>query len=567
MLKTTRLLRPLILVCLAFSFITLPVQAAETKTRTLFTGADFQGANGIRVSPDGLLYVTSAVGSRIDVLDPSSGKRLLSLGQEQGVFGPDDLAFSPNGQLYWTAFFTGQVMRLNTDGQAELVAQVGPGVNAISFSDTGRLFVSRVFLADEVYEIDPEGIQAPRLIQQGIGGLNAMDISADGYLYGPLWFKGQIVRIDVDSGALTVIADGLDTPAAVKFSPEGELHALDQHQGTLLRINIENGDKHIVAYPGLGADNLDFDSKGRIYITNAHEGSVNQVLPNGKMKALSPGGLSMPAGITVNEEGELVVAAAQSLRNYDAQTGNELSVIHASIGDPTTVATPLTVSNYDEQLLVTSWFSNTVQIWDPENQTLRTSYSDFLVPLNAISFDDDIIVAELATHRVVRRKAGTMDSEVLLAGIPVPTGLAADDDQLFVADWLSGTIYQLIVDDLVLATPHPIITGLKQPEGMALDEEGRLLVLETGKQRLLRINPQDPNIEVLADELAIGLRGVPGYPPSWLLSSVVVDACGRITVTQDLNNSLLRVVPDEVVSGKCREDYQDDDSSVIVRKQ
>ena len=550
---TTNYLRLLFPACLvlSLSLISLPLHAADTNTRTLVTGAAFHGSNGIRLSPQGLVYVASAVGSRIDVLDPASGKRLRSLGPKQGVWGPDDLAFGPEGALYWTAFFTGEVARLNGEGQAEIIARVGEGVNAISFSDEGRLFVSRVFLADELYEIDLKGMQPPRLIRQGMGGLNAMDFGADGQLYGPLWFKGQIARINVDSGELTVITDGLDTPSAVKFSPNDELHALDQHQGTLLRINIETGEKTVVANPGAGADNLDFDEKGRVYISNAHEGSVSLVLPNGKMRALSTGGLSMPAGIVINPQGELVVAAAQSLRHYNAQTGAEQFVLHTAIGDPRTLATPLTVSAFGEQQLVTSWFSNTVQIWDPASRKVQASYQDFKFPLNAVAKDGDIIVAELGSHRVVRRKVGSLDSEVLMDNIPVPTGLAAANDQLYVADWLTGTIYQLLVNGQPMQTPHPVITGLKQPEGMALDALGRLLVIETGTQRLLRIDPRNPQIEVLATGLSTGLQGPPGSPPSWLLSSVVVDACGRITLTQDLTNSLLRVVPADVIAGYC----------------
>ena len=203
-----------IVIGFALCLFNLSAQATETTAHTLVSGAAFQGANGIRVSPDGLLYVTSDVGSRIDVLQVHSGKRLKSLGQQQGVYGPDDLAFDSDGRLYWTAFFTGEVMRLNDDGLAEVVANVGPGVNAISFSGEGRLFVSRVFLADELYEIDPQSEQPPRLIRQGIGGLNAMDFGQDGYLYGPLWFRGQIARIDVNNGDLEVVASGLHTPAA-----------------------------------------------------------------------------------------------------------------------------------------------------------------------------------------------------------------------------------------------------------------------------------------------------------------------------------------------------------------
>jgi len=521
------------------------VQSSEVHRRELVTGAKIQGSNGIRVSPEGLLYVASAVGSRIDVLEPRTGKKLISLGQQQGVFGPDDLAFGPDGLLYWTAFFTGEVMRMSVDGIPQRVARLGPGVNAITFSNDGRLFVSRVFLADELYEVDLHGLQAARLIKRGLGGFNAMAFGPDNYLYGPLWFKGQVARINVDTCELQVIAEGIQTPAAVKFSPQGVLHVLDQHEGELLTVDISTGEKNVIAYPGVGADNLDFDNRGHVYITNSHEGGVSRMLPNGRMRSLQPGGLSMPSGIAINAQGNLVVAATQSLRNYDSRNGKELSVIHASIGDTNTVATPITVSPYGEQLLVSSWFSNTVQIWDPVKQRLMESYQDFQVPLNAIAMGDDIVVAELAGHRVVRRKVDTMELEVLMSGIAIPTGLAYKSGQLYVADWLTGNVYQLMVDGHFMSTPQAIITGLKQPEGLALDEQGRLLVLETGSQKLLRINPLNSYTEILASELEIGLPGVPGLPPSWLLSSLVIDECGKIMITQDVTNSLRKVVLNE----------------------
>ncbi|MBM9613477.1 hypothetical protein JWJ90_04155 [Desulfobulbus rhabdoformis] len=56
------------------------------------------------------------------------------------------------------------------------------------------------------------------------------------------------------------------------------------------------------------------------------------------------------------------------------------------------------------------------------------------MPLNAVASGEDIVVTELGTSRVVRRSAGTMDTEVLMEGLYVPAGLAAADGDLFVAD-------------------------------------------------------------------------------------------------------------------------------------
>ena len=41
------------------------------------------------------------------VIDPDTGEILKRLGPEVGVDGPDDLAFGPDGSIYWTDFSQG----------------------------------------------------------------------------------------------------------------------------------------------------------------------------------------------------------------------------------------------------------------------------------------------------------------------------------------------------------------------------------------------------------------------------------------------------------------------------
>ncbi|HBT06597.1 MAG TPA: hypothetical protein DEB22_09265, partial [Alcanivorax sp.] len=63
-----------------------------------------------------------------------------------------------------------------------------------------RLFATQVFMGDALYEIDRSGEQPPRKIIEGMGGLNGFEFGPDGHLYGPLWFKGEVVRVNVESG-------------------------------------------------------------------------------------------------------------------------------------------------------------------------------------------------------------------------------------------------------------------------------------------------------------------------------------------------------------------------------
>ena len=94
------------------------------------------------------------------MINPETGKILKRLGPEVGVDGPDDLAFGPDGSIYWTDFFRGSVGRLAPDGKTSS-QMVAPGVNPIILSKEGRLFVALAFLGDAFYELDPN-LTAPR---------------------------------------------------------------------------------------------------------------------------------------------------------------------------------------------------------------------------------------------------------------------------------------------------------------------------------------------------------------------------------------------------------------------
>lgn len=43
--------------------------------------------------------------------------------------------------------------------------------------------------------------------------------------------------------------------------------------------------------------------------------------------------------------------------------------------------------------MLTSWFANVVEIWNPATGESIAAYHDFAVPLNAIRFQGDLIVA------------------------------------------------------------------------------------------------------------------------------------------------------------------------------
>lgn len=236
-----------------------------------------KGANGITFDANDLLYIASLRGNEIVVANASTGIILKRLGLEQGVETPDDLIFGPDGSLYWTSLETGKVCRLSPQG-LRTEQMLSPGVNPIAFSDDGRLFVGIAYKDDALYELDPFFRHEPRLILSNLGWLNGMDWGKDGYLYAPVWSKGQVVRIDVDSGKMVLVADGFGKPAAVKFDSRGCLHLVDYQTGRLWQIDIQTGKKQVLVQLSLLLDNLAFDSQDRLFVSHGKEGNIYEIL-------------------------------------------------------------------------------------------------------------------------------------------------------------------------------------------------------------------------------------------------------------------------------------------------
>jgi sugar lactone lactonase YvrE len=528
------------------ALLTLPLtlHAQQPSEQVLVHGGPIHGANGIMFDSDDRLHIASVFGREIIVMDPETGEILDRLGPDQGVEMPDDLAFGPDGSLYWTAIGTGEVGRLSPDGVKSTVAQLPPGVNPITFSDDGRLFVALCFLGDALYEVDPDGVAEPRLIAENMGGgqcaLNGMDWGADGFLYGPRWFQSEVVRVDVASDQFTTVADGFGIPAAVKFDSQGRLHVLDQMTSEVLRVDTQTGSKEVIASLPFGLDNLAFDSHDRLFVSNADTGAIVEVLPDGTARTVSEGGMMLPGGVAVlpRPSGESVfVADLWLLREFDGLTGDEKGA------EPAPTWNSFTISADGDKLVLSSWVTNAVAVWNPHTLEALERYDDFAVPLNAIRFQDDLVVAELGTASVVRASAEDPAERVTLAeGLGVPAGLAATDDDLWISDWATGLVLHIVADGEPLAEPIPVATGLAFPEGLAVALDGSLLVIETGAGRLSRIDTATGEVNSVAEGLELGAQGPPdGAPPTWAFNGVAVGPSGAVYITGDKANVLYRL--------------------------
>jgi len=520
-------------------------------------GARLHGTNGINFGPDGDLYIASFIGQEVVSMNKQTGEIINTYGVDKNVLGPDDLIFHPDGEsFYYTDIVTGFVGRMTPDGTLLGYQEVAPGVNPITFSDDGRLFVGLDFEGDGLYELDPNLVEPPRAIVPYVpdtfplGFLNAFDFGPDGRLYGPSFLFGLVISVDVGEpgdpptsdpygdGTAQVVADGFTYPVAAKFGPDGLLYLLDQ-TGEVFKIDVESGETTLFTTLQPGLDNLAFDADGNLYVSNADFGWIVELLPSGDARTVRDGGIISPQGIAVLEESNrdaVYVADVFRMQKFNGSNGeNETNYKGYLVPQPEKLTMPFSVQADGENLVVSSWLSTLVQVWNPSTDQALEEYA-MVVPIDALSVNNEIVVSDLGLGGVVKAS-----DQSQIAPLVVASGLATDGETLWAADWATGQVWQIDFEGGNAQAPVEVATGLLNPEGLAFEKEGYLVVIEAGATRLSRIELATGEVTILFENLELGRPALEGFPPTSWFDGVAVGPSGDIYASGWLANVLYRV--------------------------
>jgi sugar lactone lactonase YvrE len=506
----------------------------------LVPGSAFHGVHGLGIDRAGRLLAGSVAGAAIYEVDRNNGTAKIAIPAPEGV--ADDIAFAPDGTMAWTGFLSGDLYSRKGDGPIKKLASGLPGINSLAYRKDGRLYATTVFLGDALYEIDVEGVKPPRMIMEKMGGLNGFEFGADDMLYGPLWFKGQVAKVDVDKPELTVVADGFKIPAAVNFDSKGNLWVVDTALGQLVRVDPKTGAKKMVAQLKPSLDNLAIDDKDRIFVSNMADNGIQEVDPEtGAAKQLIIGKLALPGGIGVVSDGAkdtIYVADVFAYRTVDGATGevSEPARMHA---DGVTLEYPMSATAKGDEVILSSWFTGTVQVIDRKSGKTREMMHGFKAPHDAIRLaDGSILVNELGSKSLIRASGEHgKDRNVLIGDLEGPVGLVGGPKgEVYVTEAFAGRVSKVESS----GEKTVVAKDLKMPEGIALAPDGKLIVAEVGAKRIVQIDPQNGNTTEIAGNLPIGLPpATPGGLP--VPTGVGIGASGTIYFSSDIENAIYKV--------------------------
>ncbi|MDH6168825.1 streptogramin lyase [Variovorax boronicumulans] len=522
---------------------TAPVAATRPASwaapEALVPPSSFSGVHGLAIDAKGRLLAGSVLGNTLWEVDRTTGAAKVLIDAPEGQ--ADDIAVGPQGELAWTNYLMGMLRYRESDtAPLRVLAKDLPGLNSLDFDrKSGKLYASQVFLGDALWEIDRTGQKPPRLIKKDMGGFNGFEVGPDGLLYGPLWFKGQVVKIDPANGNMTVIADGFKIPAAANLDGKGNLWVVDARSGELVRVELATGRKTVAKQLRPSLDNLAIAPDGTIYVSNMANNEVQAFNPaTGELRTLTSGKLAVPAGLKIDGD-TLWVADVFGFRQVDVRTGEVRDVFRMQ-RDPE-LDYPFAVGLSAKLFALTSWFTGTVQLVD--RQTLKTveTIHGLKAPFDAIPMPDgSVIYAELAAGSITRASGPKFaDKSVLASGLNGPVQMVLGQDGALYVTEAAGKLLRIPLD--ASAPLRTIVEGLALPEGVAQTPWGTFIVAESAARRLVEIDPANGTRRTIAENLPIGLAPGPGLPPPYVVTGVAVGRDGTVYMSADRNNAIYRI--------------------------
>lgn len=515
-----------------------PQAASGWSLRALTAPSVLFGANGMRVGPDGRLYVAQAFGSQVSAVDIATGAVATISPIGGAIVAPDDLVFDTHGTLYATEVMSARVCARAPNGDVRIIADNVPAANGITVW-RDRLFMDECRHDGRLFELFSDG-RAPRQLAENLPLPNALAVGPDGNIYFPAIGANEIWRIPVEGGRPERFAAGLAVPTAVKIDSKGFLLSTQGRSGEILRIDLQSGAKRVVAKVRPGLDNLALTADDRLFVSHFVDGGVAEITADGGERLLVPAGFLGPMGLAAGADGVLYAADGISMAAVAAD-GSARRVGMLFDGQFPGFVRGVAPGASNGLIVTTSAGDVTAYHPQTHEMTVLASGLNELFGV-ALAPDGDAVVCEGGDGRVLEVSGGAIG--VLARGLSRPTGVAVSaSGEVYVSEAGKGRVIQ------INGGVTTVIDGLTEPHGLAIlgDE---LLALDAGAHTLVGVSLRTKRRSTIAMQLPVGaapgimpkpLMGIDGLLPGPLppFAGIAVGADGTVYIAADGDGSIL----------------------------
>ncbi|HVN27804.1 MAG TPA: hypothetical protein VMT64_04925 [Candidatus Binataceae bacterium] len=496
------------------------------------------GANGMRIGPDGRLYVAQAFGSQVSAIDTVTGAVEVISGKGGPIVAPDDLAFDSHGTLYATEVMSERVCARSPNGEVRIIADDVVAANGITIHQD-RIFMDECRPGGRMWELYADG-RAPRLLAEDLPLPNALQLGPDGNIYFPLLGANEIWRIPVGGGRPQPFIKDLGLPTAVKIDSKGNIITTQGRTGEILKIDIQSATRKVLAKVRPGLDNLALTSDDRVFISHFTDGGVAEIMSDGSERRLVQPGFCGPSGIAIGGDGVLYACDGISMAavNLDGSQHRVGMMFDGSFPGLVRGVAP----GADGNLIVTTVGGEVVS-YHPTSHKMINHAKGLNEPQGiAVAPSGSIIVAECGAGRVLAIAGDQIKTAA--SGLSRPSGIAvAPDGSCYVAESGKGTVAH------VNGGVATAVGGLDEPQGLMLAGDD-LFIVDAGTRELICFSTKTRKRATIASNLPVGaplgvvphvLSGIPGLLPGPLtpFAGITQARDGTIFVAGDGEGTIL----------------------------
>lgn len=217
------------------------------------------GAGGMAFGPDGLLYIgvnkgvfafAAPGGASVLRLDPAAAQPQLET-FAAGLDTINGLAVGSDGSVYLTSE-TGPMRRIAPDGTADAAWSKRAGLtgsNGLVFRD-GTLYTSMTLTADsQIISLPVDQPESHHTVAKLSGltptstllpkGLDDLTFGPDGTLYAAAFVTGEILRVDIATGASCAVSRGFLLPTSIRPIPGSPgAYYVTEAAGRVFRLDV-----------------------------------------------------------------------------------------------------------------------------------------------------------------------------------------------------------------------------------------------------------------------------------------------------------------------------------------
>ena len=485
--------------------------------------------SGLAFDSAGNLYIADTGNQRIREI---SGQAISTIAGRSQFASPGGLAIDPRGNLYVADSSLNEVLQINTTvSPMPVTAYAGSGTAVGGYSGDGgpalqaKLNVPMGLALDaggNLYIADSGNY---RLRAIASASRNIATVAGDG-----------LYRFGGDGGQ--AIDAQLNSPTGIAVDSKGNMYFADTGNNRVRMVTpagiiatVAGG--ALLEYPAgdngpaTGASlnsptDVALDSAGNLYIADSGNSVVREVLPSGTITTVAGGGTSYkdniaPGAISLINPVAVAVDANNSLYIADAGCNKVYQVKSAQIstfaGQPNTCSNPGYIGDGGNANVGTLLNS-------PEGLAFDTAGNLYIADTG------NNVIRKVSKSGTISTFAGIYGNTVsggdgvspTSSGLDQPYAVAADaSGNVYVADFdgkireVTGGLIQTIAGggapSLLGDGGPPTAAGLNQPEGIAVDNAGDVLIGDTGNGRVRKV-------------LGNALPSKPGTQlPAWQISS------------------------------------------------